>query len=147
MNWQEVLTSVVYPALAGILTTILGMVLMAALDWIKRHSSTLKYGQAVGVIADAVGAAWVRKIKPSLAAKLADGRMTPEEWETLRLEVSAEAKKIAQDHLLELRGFAPKNLAAWVEVQVDRALGELIGRVSNGEEETDPLANTPASDQ
>lgn len=149
MNWQEILQSVVYPAMAGLLTTVIGLLVSSLIDFIKRKSSTLKYGQAVGVVADAVGAAWTRKIKPSLAAKLADGRMTPEEWEALRNEVTVEARRIAEEHLLELRGFAPGNLGKWVEVQADRLLGELIGRIlaGPGEAEEDPLANAPASDQ
>jgi hypothetical protein len=149
MNWQEVLSNVVYPAMAGLLATVIGLLVSSLIDFVKRKSSTLKYGAAVGVVADAVQAAWTRKIKPSVFAKLSDGRLTPEEWETLRIEVTTEARRIAEEHLLELRGFAPGNIGKWVEVQADKLLGELIGSIvaGSGEAETDPLANAPASDQ
>ena len=148
MNWNEILQNIIYPALAGIITTVIGMALTYACDVFKRWASNLKHAQAAGVIVDALNAAWANKIKPSLTAKLADGKITDDEWNILREDVKEAARQIALDRLKDLRGFAPKDIGKWVEVQLDATMGKLIGGMLNGEEpETDPLANTPASDQ
>ena len=145
MNWNEILQTIIYPALAGVVTTLVGVALSYVLDVLKRLASNLKHAQAAGVIADAVLAAWASKIKPSLTAKLADGKLTDEEWNLLREDVKEAARQIAVDRLKDLRGFAPRDAGKWVEVQLESALGKLLGGVLNGEE-TDPLANTPASE-
>ena len=145
MNWNEILQTIIYPALAGVVTTLVGVALSYVSDVLKRWASNLKHAQAAGVIADAVLAAWASKIKPSLTAKLADGKLTDEEWNLLREDVKEAARQIAVDRLKDLRGFAPRDAGKWVEVQLESALGKLLGGVLNGEE-TDPLANTPASE-
>lgn len=148
MNWQNILSDIVYPSMSGLLTTLLGLLVFRACDAFARWASSHKYSQAAGVIVDAIKASWSSKIKPSLQNKLADGKMTDQEWVFLREEIKEEARQIAMERLKDLRGFAPKNIGKWVEVQLDASLGELLGRVLPGEEsETDPLANTPASDQ
>jgi len=147
MNWNEILQTIIYPALAGVITTLVGVALSYVLDVLKRWASNLKHAQAAGVIADAVLAAWASKIKPSLTAKLADGKITDEEWNLLREDVKEAARQIATDRLKDLRGFAPRDLGKWVEVQLDASLGKLLGGTWLGEEpETNPLANTPASE-
>lgn len=148
MNWNEILQSVIYPALAGVITTIIGIALSYVGDLLKRWASNLKHAQAAGVVVDAINAAWANKIKPSLTAKLADGKITDDEWHLLREDVKEAARQIAMDRLKDLRGFAPRDLGKWVEVQLDASLGKLLGGMFSGEEpETEPLANTPASDQ
>jgi len=145
INWQEILQSIIYPALAGAITTAIGALVYRACDAISRWASSFKHGQAVGIVADAIKAAWTSKIKPSLAAKLADGKITDEEWHLLQEDVKEAARQIANDRLKDLRGFAPKSLGQWVEVQLDAALGEYLGGMLIGEE-SDPLANAPASE-
>ena len=146
MNWNEILQSIIYPALAGVITTIIGLAITYACDVFKRWAANLKHDQAAGIIVDAIQAAWANKIKPSLASKLADGKITDEEWSALKAEIKEAARQIATDRLKDLRGFAPKDAGKWVEVQLDAALGKLFGGMLNGEAETDPLANTPASE-
>lgn len=145
INWQEILQSIVYPALAGAVTTAIGALVYRACDAISRWASSFKHGQAVGIVTDAIKAAWTAKIKPSLAAKLADGKITDEEWRLLAEDVKEAARQIANDRLKDLRGFAPANIGKWVETQLDAALGEYLGGMLLGEEK-DPLANTPASE-
>ena len=119
MNWNEILQTIIYPALAGVITTLVGVALSYVLDVLKRWAANLKHAQAAGVIADAVIAAWASKIKPSLTAKLADGKITDEEWNMLREDVKEAARQIAMDRLKDLRGFAPRDAGKWVEVQLD----------------------------
>lgn len=138
--------NILYPALGSALAILLGILINAAIDWVKRQASTSKHGQAIGVIMSAAQAAFNGKIKPSIQAKLADGKVTDAEWAELWGEVKSCARDIALDEVKSIRGFLPKDLNKWVDTQLDVALGGLFGGTSSGEADEDPLANTPASE-
>ena len=135
MDWSKVLSDLIYPALGTVITTVVSLLFYALCDAVKRYASTLKHGQAAGVVADAAKAAWGKRVSPMIQAAMADGRMTPEEWEAIMAAIRAEGKQIALDRLADLRGFGPKDLGKWVEVTLDAKLGELIGGIAIGPED------------
>jgi hypothetical protein len=146
MDWSKVLADLIYPALGTVITTVVSLLFYALCDAVKRYASTLKHGQAAGVVADAAKASWCKKVSPMILMALSDGRMTPEEWEAIMDTIRVEGKQVALDRLKDLRGFAPKDIGKWVEVTLDAKLGELIGSVNLPASDEETLANTPASD-
>jgi len=146
MDWQKFLVDLIYPALASVITIFVSMLFGVIMDAIKRYASTLKHGQAFGIVTDAAKAAWGKKISPLVVKAMSDGKMTKEEWAEIEAAIKAEAKQIALERLTELRGFAPKDAARWVEVTLDTAMGELIGSAWIGGAPEEIQADTPASE-
>lgn len=145
---ENFVQTVLYPAIGAALSILVGLALDALIDYLKRKSSSHKYLQAAGIVLDSMKAALNAKLLPSLQAKLSDGKLTDAEYLELKDQLKGVAQQMAKERLLDLRGFIPKDINKWLDLQLEVALGELLGPVFPGEalveKEGDPLADTPA---
>lgn len=143
------------------LVSTLGMAFLAwAVSWLreiaKKYIATTRYAQEMGILYDACKTVLAKKAKEKKIRYLdmvKDFHLDPKEVEEIKKDII----EVANDSLKNLRGYVMDEGAKRIASRLDFLLGELQFQViasltrspgtapSDSEEETDPLANTPAS--
>ncbi len=123
MDWNSILTQVLYPALAAGLSALLAWILKDGIVFLKTKIKESMHFRGASVVVDSLFEA-ATEMGADMQEALADGKITVEEKEA----IYALARKLAKDKLIHLSGFYKKELDKWIDEQLKIALAKLLAR-------------------
>ena len=121
MNWNEILTNVIYPALSAGLLTLLTWLTTQGVKLLNAKLKESMHFRGASVVADALTEALAIMGNEVMKA-LADGKLTPKEKKAIKIK----AASIAEDKLRRLSGFYKADLVKWIDEQLEVGLGKLL---------------------
>jgi len=121
MNWNEILTQVIYPALSAGLLTLLTWITSKGVALLNAKLKESMHFRGASVVADALTEA-VAVMGNEIMVALADGKLSADEKKAIKEKAAA----IAKNKLKRLAGFYKSDLVKWIDEQLEVGLGKLL---------------------